>query len=246
MIIIPAIDIIGGRTVRLEKGSYDRELKYDMSPVDAALLWEKAGAELLHVIDLEGARAGKPINKVIAGEIIGKVRIPVQVGGGYRDIGSIRDALAIGARRVIVGSKAIEDLDFAEQAVKIFGDKVIFSVDVSKGKIRISGWERSVGADIGEIFGRLKGIGVTEIIFTDISRDGTLAGPDIEGISEIFHGAGLKFIYAGGIKNVGHISKMRDLSRIGLTGIITGRALYDGTIDLREAISACEKGNTLS
>ena len=245
MKIIPAIDIIGAKTVRLEKGNYDRKLSYDMAPVDAALTWESAGAEMLHVIDLDGAREGRPVNFSVVEEIIKAVNIPVETGGGYRKEIDIKRALDMGVWRVIAGSKAFEEVDFARNIIKDFGERVILSVDVDHGKLCIHGWEKSLDLDVESMINKLVSFGVKEIIYTDVSKDGTLAGPDISVIEKIMSTVSVNFVYAGGVKNIEHIRQLKGLEPVGLTGVITGRALYDGTIKLEEAISAGKENNTL-
>lgn len=239
MKIYPAIDLIGGKTVRLVQGDYDKKLSYDIDPVEAAVKWESMGAEFLHIVDLDGAKAGRPVNLDVAEKIAGAVRIPVEIGGGYRNIEDIQKALDKGMRRVIVGSKAFEDKAFAKECARKFGDRVIFSVDARNGRIMSEGWELESGCDdvdMIEMF--VRECGAKEIIYTDIQKDGMLTGPSTDKLEKILDGIEVNIVSAGGIKTVEHIKELKKIESKGLSGVIIGRALYDGTIDLEEAIDA--------
>ena len=238
MKIIPAIDLIGGKTVRLEQGEYDRKLSYDISPVEAARKWEDEGAELLHVVDLDGAKEGRPVSLPVVEEIVNAVNIPVETGGGYRHKEDIKEALERGIYRVIIGSKALKDMAFAQECVKDFGKGVIFSLDVKKFRPSVDGWEETVDIDVPTVFSWFRDFGVEEMIYTDIKRDGMLMGPDIESLERVLDVAGVKIISAGGVKTVEDVKKLKKLEEKGLVGVIVGRALYEGTIDLKEAIDA--------
>ncbi len=246
MKVIPAVDIINGKTVRLEQGRFDRELKYDIEPVDAARRWESAGAEILHVVDLDGAKEGKPVNVSVLREITKAVNIPVEVGGGYRREIDIKDALDHGAWRVIVGSKAFQEIDFARDCVQNFRERVILSVDAKDFIPRVQGWEEAAHHDFFHILSRFVKFGAKEIIYTDIERDGMLTGPAVENIERILDEVKIKLVAAGGIKTLDHIRQLKRLEDKGLTGVIIGRALYEGTIDLKEAIDAGKADNTVS
>ncbi|HPS20168.1 MAG TPA: 1-(5-phosphoribosyl)-5-[(5-phosphoribosylamino)methylideneamino]imidazole-4-carboxamide isomerase [Candidatus Omnitrophota bacterium] len=236
MKILPAIDIIDGKTVRLERGKYNKKLSYDISPVDAAREWESMGADMLHVIDLDGAKEGKPVNLSVIKEIAHSVSIPIEVGGGYRKESDIKKALNMGIARVIVGSKALEEPEFGRSVIENFKDRVIISVDADRYELRVRGWKKGIAADIFDVFARLRSYGAKRIIYTDISKDGTLSGPDKKLLKDILDRSKLKMIYAGGIKSVAHVKELKKLEKHGLSGAIIGRALYDGTIDLAEAI----------
>ncbi len=246
MKIIPAVDIIGGKTVRLEQGQYDRELNYDISPVEAARKWEASGAELIHVVDLDGAKEGRPVNLDTIEEIVKAVNVPVEVGGGFRKELDIKDGLNRGIWRVVVGSSALEDLDFARNCIENFQDRVVLSVDAEGYKPRVRGWEKATELDLFEVMKKFVSFGVKELIYTDIKRDGTLTGPNIENIKKILTEVGVRIISAGGIKTVDHIKELKALEAMGLSGVIIGRALYDGTISLKEAIDAGKTDNPVS
>lgn len=247
MRIYPAIDLIDGKTVRLVQGGYDRKLSYDITPTDAAKKWASMGAEYIHVVDLDGARKGSPVNLGVVSNIVKSVPgVPVQAGGGYRSLNDIYKALVAGVRRVIVGSQAFKDPEFALGCAREFGDRVIFSVDAKSGQIMSEGWEaRSGRDDIGMIKIFVEKCGVEEIIYTDISKDGMLTGPDLDNLKRILGSVGVKIISAGGVKTVEHVTQLAGLGS-GISGAVIGRALYDGTIDLKEAINAGKANNTLS
>ena len=239
MIVIPAIDIIGAKTVRLEKGDYDKKLSYSTTPVEAARKWESMGAEFLHIVDLDGARQGKPVNLEVAAEIVKAITIPAEIGGGYRTCEDIDNALNVGISRVIVGSSAVKDLVFAKEIIGKYGDKVIISIDVLDGKVKVHGWEADSEYELSFLIAKMEEFGAKRLICTDISKDGTLTGPDTSFLKDLLNSTNINIVYAGGIKNVEHIRQLRELSGLGLEGAITGRAIYDGTLDLEEAISAC-------
>ncbi len=246
MRIIPAIDIIGGKTVRLEQGRYDRELNYDMSPVEAARQWEAMGAGLIHVVDLDGARQGRPVNLSVVKEIVQAVNIPVEVGGGFRKEIDIKNALNHGVWRVVIGSKAFEDIDFARDCLENFHEQVILSVDAKNFQPRVRGWEKALDLDLFDVLRKFISFGAEEIIYTDIERDGMLTGPSVESIEKILDKVNVRIISAGGVKNVDHILQLKKLEGRGLSGVIIGRALYEGTIDLKEAIDVGEENNSVS
>lgn len=248
MRIYPAIDLIGGKTVRLEQGQYDRKLSYDISPLDAALKWKAMGAEFIHVVDLDGAKEGRPMNLDVASDIAGSVgEIPVQLGGGYRRLEDVEMALSKGISRVIIGSKAFEDPEFALECSREFRGGVIFSVDAKSGQIMSDGWEKDSGCDdVGMIKMFVEKCAANEIIYTDIKKDGMLTGPNIDNIKRILSEVEVKIISAGGIKTVEDIKQLKAIESLGVSGAIVGRALYEGTLNLSEAIDAGKENNTVS
>jgi len=246
MKIFPAVDIIKGKTVRLEQGDFDRKLSYEMEPVEAARKWEAMGAEAIHVIDLEGAKAGSPQNLDIATEIARTVNVPVQLGGGFRRQSDIKKALNAGIWRVTVGSKALEEFEFAKDVIKTFQDRVIISVDARSYDLKSRGWEEKVEGEFFYVLDKFVSFGAKEIIYTDILVDGTLSGPSVDRIEEILDKVDVKVISAGGIKDVEHVKMLKKLEPKGLTGVIIGRALYEGTIDLKEAVDAGKADSAVS
>jgi phosphoribosylformimino-5-aminoimidazole carboxamide ribotide isomerase len=246
MKIIPAIDLIDGKTVRLRQGEYDQKMEYDISPVEAAKKWADHGAELIHVIDLDGARDGSPVNLEVTAEIVRAVNVPVETGGGYRTREHIMSAIEKGISRVVLGSRILRDVSFARDIAAELGDKIIFSLDVKNFRPSVEGWKNTVDIDVATIMGWFSDFGVKEIIYTDIKSDGMLTGPDLEALESVLGSSGLKVISAGGVKTVEHIRQLKTLEAKGLSGAIIGRALYEGTIDLKEAIDAGKADNTLS
>ncbi len=246
MRIIPAIDLIGGETVRLLQGEYDRMLNYEISPQNAALKWESMGAELIHIVDLDGAKKGNPENLPVVREIVKTLKIPVELGGGFRTGENISEALDAGVWRVIIGSRAFEDMDFARRVVKEFGARVIFSMDIKALKPSVRGWKKTLNLEISDILSFFASLGVKEIIYTDIESDGMLSGPNIDNLKRILSETDIKIISAGGVKTIEDILALKEMEDIGISGVIIGRALYEGTIDLKEAISVSKKNNTVS
>ncbi|MDI6704292.1 MAG: 1-(5-phosphoribosyl)-5-[(5-phosphoribosylamino)methylideneamino]imidazole-4-carboxamide isomerase [bacterium] len=240
MLIIPAIDLMEGKVVRLSQGRFSEKVVYSDEPVRVAKKWKEKGVELLHVIDLDGARTGSPQNLDIVRGIISQVKIPIQLGGGIRDIEMIEDVLSTGVARVILGTKAITDPSFVKEACSRFKEKILVGVDSKEGKIAIHGWTKTIDQDIFSVVSKLKELGVARIIFTDISRDGVLRGPDIETITKILQRlVNIEVIYSGGISSLEDIKRLNPLEKHGLKGVIIGKALYTGSIDLEEAIRIC-------
>ncbi|MFH1665727.1 MAG: 1-(5-phosphoribosyl)-5-[(5-phosphoribosylamino)methylideneamino]imidazole-4-carboxamide isomerase [Candidatus Omnitrophota bacterium] len=246
MKVIPAIDIMNGKTVRLEQGRYDRKLSYDIDPVDAARRWVSSGAELIHVVDLDGARDGRPVNPDIAGKIAAELGVPVETGGGFREKSDIREALGKGVWRVVIGSRALEDMRFAKECIEEFGEHVIFSLDSRDRKLQVHGWEKNSGLGLIDVLEGLISLGVKEVIFTDIRKDGMLSGPSTAEIERILSEVKVNIISAGGVKTVEHVKQLKALEPLGVSGVIIGRALYEGTIDLKEAIDAGKTDNPMS
>ena len=237
MLIIPAIDIKDGSVVRLVQGDFKNEKVYSYSPVDAAKHWAGLGAKLIHIVDLDGARTGLQKNLALIKEIVSNCRIPVELGGGIRDIQAIQDSLEAGVSRVVLGTKAAEDRDFLRLAFSKFKDKVIVSIDARQGKVMTKGWGQAAsGVDALEMAKDLKEIGFSEVIYTDISKDGMLKGPDISGITGLIKESGLKVIGSGGISSLDDLRLMKPLEKQGLVGVIIGKALYEGNFTLPEAL----------
>ncbi len=242
MEIIPAIDIRGGRCVRLDQGDYDRETVFADDPVEAAQRWEKAGARRLHVVDLEGARDGKPQNEDVIRRVIGAVSVAVQVGGGVRDIAVIDRYLKAGADRVALGTAAVKDQTTLVNAVSLFRERIIVGVDARDGMVATEGWRETSAVRALDLVQQLSEFGVERIFYTDISRDGMLGGPNFLAIQEVVeHAAGLPspmvVIAAGGVSAVEHLKRLR---LIGVEGAIIGMALYTGALDMAEALAAAE------
>ncbi len=244
MIVIPAIDIIGGACVRLSKGKFDSKKKYFEDPLEVAGKWKNQGAEWLHIIDLDGAKTGKTRNLNIAANIKGKLDLKVQFGGGIRNKGALGKVMDSGIDRAILGTRAIEDFSFLQDSYKVYGDRIILSLDFKRGgKILKEGWQKDTSLGIFGFSRKIKGIGIREIIVTDVSRDGMLGGIDCKFIEKILNKTGLKIIVAGGVSKIGDIKALKKLEPEGVSGAIIGKALYEGNINLREAIRAGKNDN---
>lgn len=246
MKIIPAIDLIGGKTVRLEQGKYERMLNYEISPCEAALKWESMGAELIHVVDLDGAKKGQPVNLSVIRQIVDAVKIPVEVGGGFRTTEFIKKALDAGVSRVVVGSRAFEDMNFARSVAREFKERIIFSMDIKGLRPSVRGWKETVDLDVSVILPFFASLGVKEIIYTDIESDGMLSGPNIDNLKRVLNETDIKIISAGGVNTIKDILALKEVEKDGISGVIIGRALYEGTIDLEEAINVGKTDNSVS
>jgi len=241
MIIIPAIDLREGKCVRLTEGRPDQETVYSKDPVAIAKLWEAEGASFLHVVDLDGAFAGKPKNLGVVKKIISTINIPVQVGGGIRDLETIEELLESGARRVILGTSAIISPDLVAGACAKYGDSIIVGIDGRDGKVAIEGWGVTAEKSTVQLAQEIKNLGVGRVVFTDIWRDGTLKGPNLAATRDIAEATGLRIIAAGGISTVKDVLGLLNLEAYGVEGVIIGKALYAGTIVLKEALAACKQ-----
>ncbi len=235
MIIIPAIDILGSKCVRLTMGDYNMKKEYELSPLDAALNWQKLGAKRLHLVDLDGAKSGLPDNFNIIKDIVGSVDIPVEVGGGIRNNETIEKYFAIGVSYVVLGSILFKDIASVGASLLKYKGKIIAGIDLRDGKIAISGWKEFVETSFLDAVNILKGdYGVETFIFTDIKKDGMLTGVNLELIMETA-GLDVNMIASGGVSALDDIVKLRDLSLPNIKGVIVGKALYDGRFDLRKA-----------
>jgi phosphoribosylformimino-5-aminoimidazole carboxamide ribotide isomerase len=241
MEIIPAIDIRAGRCVRLDQGDYDRETVFADDPVEVARRWQAAGAPRLHVVDLDGARDGKPGNEDIIRRVISSVDIPVQVGGGNRDVAVIGRYVEAGADRVALGTVAIKDPTVLIHALGIFpGERIFVGVDARDGLVATEGWTETSTTRALDLIKQLSDFGVRRIFYTDITSDGMLKGPNFPALNEVVeHAAGfgipMAVIASGGVSTVDHI---RRLKLIGVEGVIIGKALYTGDLDLADALAA--------
>ena len=236
MEVIPAIDLIDGRCVRLYQGDYSRETVYSDDPVEVALRWERLGARRIHVVDLDGARAGSPQNLDVISRIADAVRVPVQMGGGVRTIESVREVIDSGVDRVMLGTVAVRDPAIVTSACEQFGaETILVAIDSRDGNVAVSGWTDGSETSATDLLRLMMDAGVRTFLCTDISRDGTLAGPDYDLMRRLVAIAGNGVIAAGGIASIDHL---RDLAYIGAGGAVIGRALYTGDIDLAEAVSA--------
>lgn len=231
MRIYPAIDIKDGKCVRLLKGDYNEVTVYGDSPVQMALKWEKEGGEYIHVVDLDGAKAGHGVNAGIITEICKSVNVPVQTGGGIRSMDDIENKLNCGVSRVIIGTQAVKDPDFVKAAVEKYGDKIAVGVDAKDGYVAVAGWEEVSSEKAVDFAIKMEKIGVKTIIYTDIATDGTLKGPNVEAMREMAQAVGIDVIASGGIGCEEDIESLKDT---GVEGVIVGKALYTNRVDLKK------------
>ncbi len=235
MRIYPAIDIKDGKCVRLFKGQFSDVTVYGDSPAEMARKWESLGGEFIHVVDLDGALKGHGVNAAQIKEICESVKVPVQTGGGIRTMEDIEEKLACGINRVIIGTKAVSDSDFVKQAVKKYGSKIVIGIDAKDGMVAIEGWEKTSNFTAVEFAKKMAAIGAQTIVYTDIATDGTLAGPNIQAMTEMTKSVDADIIASGGVGSIDHI---KALAGTGVEGVIVGKALYTGNVNLTEAIKA--------
>jgi phosphoribosylformimino-5-aminoimidazole carboxamide ribotide isomerase len=238
--ILPAIDLRGGKCVRLIKGDYNREIVYSDNPVEQALEWESSGAEYIHIVDLDGAKGGSVENFQAIREITGTVKIPCELGGGIRSIGTAEKILDAGISRVILGTAACKNRELVVEMLEKFGpEKVVVGIDAKDGKAAVGGWLEDSGIDALELAEYFAGKGVVRFIYTDISTDGMLSGPNLDAQSELCDRVpGCKVIASGGIAEPDDVRKLLELNRDNLEGVIIGKALYDKRASLSDFIRA--------
>jgi len=233
LIIYPAIDLLDGNCVRLLKGKYDDVTVYANEPYKMAEKWCSEGASYIHVVDLNGAKEGKTVNGNVIKRIAETSSVPVQLGGGIRTIEDVRNAFSLGVERVILGTVAVSNPDFVKIAVDEFGDRIVVGIDAKNGFAATEGWEQTSKMKAVDLALQMKGIGIKTIIYTDIDTDGTLKGPNLSAMEEMASKTGLSIIASGGVGNINHI---KELKRTGVSGVIVGRAIYTGDLNLKEAI----------
>ena len=236
MLIIPAIDLKGGKCVRLLKGEEGTETVFSENPLQTARKWEGCGARLIHVVDLDGAFSGEPRNFEIIRDIVNTVSADVQVGGGIRNINTVEKYISVGVRRVILGTSAIQDRKFLIDVCKSFPERVGVGIDTKMGKIAVKGWKEVIDLDTEDFLNGLNAIGVSLVIHTDVDRDGTMEGVNLNAVEKFVKSSPIPVITSGGISSMEDIEKLSSLEEFGLVGIILGRSIYTGKIDLREAI----------
>jgi phosphoribosylformimino-5-aminoimidazole carboxamide ribotide isomerase len=234
MEVIPAIDLMGGRCVRLYQGDYERETVFSEDPVEVARGWVRSGATRLHVVDLDGARLGAPANLGVVRQIVSAVGVPVQLGGGIRTPETAAEIVGMGVARVMLGTVAVSQPELVRRLCGELGSEaVVVTVDARDGLVAVSGWTADSNVPAADVVRRMKAVGVHSFLYTDIARDGTLTEPNFDAIAEMVHQAGACMMAAGGISTVQHLSRLADL---GVAGAVVGTALYTGDINLPEAI----------
>jgi phosphoribosylformimino-5-aminoimidazole carboxamide ribotide isomerase len=240
MILLPAVDIRDGKAVRLRQGRFDEETVYADEPVEAARSFVQAGARFLHVVDLDGAREGEPVNLHDVERIAKELPVPVEFGGGLRSIASIRRALAAGVDRVVLGTAAFTDPELLDEALSAFTSRVLVGVDVRGGRVAVAGWTRETEMRGEEAIRRMQGRGATRFVYTNVDRDGMLEGPDLNEVRRVGEAVRGRFLYSGGIGSAEDLRALRRLRLLNLAGVISGKALYEGRFGVREGQDALE------
>ncbi|HQA07353.1 MAG TPA: 1-(5-phosphoribosyl)-5-[(5-phosphoribosylamino)methylideneamino]imidazole-4-carboxamide isomerase [Syntrophomonadaceae bacterium] len=242
MTIYPAIDLKDGQCVRLVQGKLTNQTVYSSTPADVAQRFQQQGARWLHIVDLDGAFSGKPANLKAIEAIADAVTIPFQVGGGLRKVSDVEQMLQAGASRVIIGTRAVEGPDFIKQLLDEFGnERIILGLDARDGKVAVQGWVETAELTAVDLGKQMKELGIKTAVYTDVSRDGLLAGPNLEATRQVAINTGLSIIASGGISAVEHISSLKAMEADGVVGAIIGKALYEGRITLAQALAAAIK-----
>jgi phosphoribosylformimino-5-aminoimidazole carboxamide ribotide isomerase len=235
MILLPAVDIRDGRAVRLRQGDFDQETVYADDPLEAARSFVEAGARFLHVVDLDGAREGEPVNLHHVDRIVRELDVAVELGGGLRSIAAIRRALAAGALRVVLGTAAFTDPDLLEEALSAFTSRILVGVDVRGGRVSVAGWTRETQVSGEDAIRRMQQLGASRFVYTNVDRDGMLEGPDLDEVRRVSDAVRGRFLYSGGIGSLADLDALRQLRLVNLAGVISGKALYEGRFSVRDA-----------
>ncbi|HBE50256.1 MAG TPA: 1-(5-phosphoribosyl)-5-((5-phosphoribosylamino)methylideneamino)imidazole-4-carboxamide isomerase [Cyanobacteria bacterium UBA11369] len=242
MEVIPAIDLLEGKCVRLYQGDYSQSQVFDENPVAVAQQWVDQGATRLHVVDLDGAKAGKPENLQAIEAIVQAVSVPIQVGGGLRDRTSVAQLLNLGVGRVILGTIAVKQPQLVADLCGEFPGKIVVGIDARNGKVATDGWLETSSVAATDLAHQMAQIGAVAIIYTDIHRDGTLSGPNLQALRELAESIAIPVIASGGVSSLTDLLSLLSLEPIGVNGAIVGRALYTGDVSLKEAIKAVGSG----
>jgi phosphoribosylformimino-5-aminoimidazole carboxamide ribotide isomerase len=242
VIVIPAIDLKEGKCVRLEQGLMEKDTVFCDNPADQAREWERQGAELLHIVDLDGAFAGEPKNRASIEAIVKAIAIPTQLGGGIRDIPTIEAYLSLGIGRVILGTAAQRNPELVEEACRLFPGRIVVGIDAKNGMVAVQGWAEVTGVTAVDLAKRFEGYGVAAIIYTDIARDGMMQGPNIEATRALAEAISIPVIASGGVSSLKDIENLMAIETSGIAGAITGKAVYTGAINLAEAVALTKRG----
>lgn len=234
MILVPAVDILDGKAVRLTRGSFDAPTLYDADPLEAALRWEAAGARALHVVDLDGARNGAPVNVEAVRQIVEGLHVPIQVGGGLRSLEAVEDVIRAGASRVVLGTAALDDVDLLDEALARLGDRVVVSIDARDQRPATRGWTDEVNIPLEIVIERLGDRGVRRFVYSSIDRDGTLTGPDLRAARRMAEAVRGTFYYSGGVSSTDDLRALAGLRQVNLAGVIVGKALYEQRFSVSE------------
>lgn len=240
MYLLPAIDILGGKAVRLAKGDYDRVTVYNENPVEQARIFEAAGATWMHVVDLDGARTGNPENCAIIERIVRETSLSVEVGGGIRSLDVLARLADAGAARMVLGTALVRDPEFAQAAIEEYGDMLAAGIDAKNGEAAVAGWREGSGVSAEDLAARMAALGYRHLIFTDIARDGMQTGISREAYERMARAFGHPVIASGGVASVADIERLAPVARL-VEGVIAGRAVYEGTLDVAEGVAACER-----
>jgi phosphoribosylformimino-5-aminoimidazole carboxamide ribotide isomerase len=242
MQVIPAIDLLDGQCVRLHQGDYEQVTRFSDDPVAQALSWQQQGARRLHLVDLDGARSGQPANDTAIKAITAALTIPVQLGGGVRSAERAEELLACGLDRVILGTVALEQPELVDKLAARHPGRIVVGIDAKNGKVATRGWIEETSTEATELAQRFSASGIAAIISTDIATDGTLAGPNLEALRSMAEASAVPVIASGGIGTLEHLLSLLALAPLGVEGVIVGRALYDGRVNLAEALQAIDEG----
>jgi phosphoribosylformimino-5-aminoimidazole carboxamide ribotide isomerase len=242
-LIIPAIDLRNGRCVRLTQGRTETETVYSGDPIEVAKSFERAGARMIHVVDLEGAFSGEVSqNRRVLREILRAIEIPIQFGGGLRSVEDVKKVIELGVARVVIGTMAVEAPETLKMLVQMFGgDRIAVGIDSRAGQVMISGWQREATVGAVDLARRVRGVGVERIVYTDVSRDGMLTGINLESTCRIACESGLKVTASGGVSSIDDIERLRGVSEFGIDSVIVGKALYENRFTIQEALQAAER-----
>jgi len=241
MLVIPAIDLKEGKCVRLEQGLMDKDTVFNDDPAAQAREWQAQGAELLHIVDLDGAFAGEPRNKAAIEAIVTAISIPAQLGGGIRDLATIEAYLKLGLSRVIIGTAAQRNPELVREACALFPGRIVVGIDAKNGMVAVQGWAEVTDVTAVDLAKRFEGFGVSAIIYTDISRDGMLQGPNLEATKALAEAISIPVIASGGVSSLKDIENLMTIEGSGVSGVITGKAVYTGAIRLAEAVALTKK-----
>ncbi len=241
MIILPAIDLKEGKCVRLEQGLMEKDTVYSDNPAAMARHWQDEGGEFLHLVDLDGAFAGVPKNKAAIKAIVSAVDIPTELGGGIRDLETVEAYLNLGIDRVILGTVAKENPELVAEACRRFPGQIVVGIDAKNGLVAVRGWAEVTEKQATDLAREMEGFGVSAIIYTDIARDGMMQGPNLEATRALAEAISIPVIASGGVSSLDDIRNLLQIERYGVEGVITGKAIYSGSLNLREAVALTKK-----
>ena len=241
MVILPAIDLKDGQCVRLYQGDFNQSTVFSDYPEEMALKWQEQGAKHLHIVDLDGAKEGEPVNIFSIKKILDAIKIPIEVGGGIRTLENIEDLLEMGVERVVLGSTAIENPELIREAAREFGEKVVVGIDAKGGMVAVHGWLNVSDMTALDLAVQVGDMGISTIIYTDIAKDGTLAGHNAEATAELARRSGLAIIASGGVASLDDIKALKAHEADGIEGVVIGRALYTGALELADALKIAEE-----